>query len=221
MRLDILTIFPSMFEGFLGLSIQKRAQEKQIIQVNVLNLRDFTHDRHSTVDDRPYGGGAGMVMKPEPIFEAVESVRTKESQVILLSPQGQVFKQAKAIDLSQYPHLIFICGHYEGVDERVCIGLVDQEISIGDFIMTNGNLAAMVVIDSVVRLLPGVLGCEDSIQEESFSDGLLEYPQYTRPEVYRNIRVPQVLLSGNHDLIREWRSNQAKKRTFKRRPDLI
>ena len=220
MRLDILTIFPTVFEAFWGLSILKRARENKIIQTNAVNLRDFTHDRHRSVDDRPYGGGPGMVMKPEPIFEAVDSVNTRESHVLLLSPQGSVFNQAKANDLARYPHLILICGHYEGVDERVCTGLADEEISIGDYILTSGNLAAMVVIDSVVRLLPGVLGCDESVEEESFTGGLLEYPQYTRPEVYRNMPVPEVLLSGDHNRIRCWRSEQARRRTAKRRPDL-
>ena len=218
MRMDVATIFPAMFDGFLGLSIVKRAQEKRIIQVNILNLRDFTHDRHRSVDDRPYGGGAGMVMKPEPIFKAVESVRTDRCHIIILSPQGQVFSQAKAKELTRHSHLIFVCGHYEGIDERVSTGLGDEEISIGDYILTNGNLAAMIVIDAVVRLLPGVLGCENSILDESFAEGLLEYPQYTRPEVYRKMAVPEVLLSGDHKLIQRWRSEQAQQRTLRRRP---
>ena len=221
MKLDIITIFPTLFEGFLELSIIKRACTKQIVRINVVNLRDFAPDRHRTVDDRPYGGGAGMVMKPEPIFEAVDTVRSEKSHVILLSPQGQTFNQKKAQALAHHSHIILICGHYEGVDERVRIGLADEEISIGDYILTNGNLAAMIVTDAVVRLLPGALGCEASILEESFSDGLLEYPQFTRPEVYRNMSVPEVLLTGNHALIRNWRSKQAELRTLKRRPDLV
>ena len=221
MRLDILTIFPTVFDGFLGVSILKRALENQIIDVNIVNLRNFTHDRHRSVDDRPYGGGPGMVMKPEPIFEAVDSVNSVGSRVILLTPQGAKFSQSKAAELSGISHLILICGHYEGVDERVCTDLVDEEISIGDYILTNGNLAAMVIMDSVVRLLPGVLGCQESVEEESFTHGLLEYPQYTRPEVYRNMPVPEVLLGGNHSLIRRWRLEQAQRRTLQRRPDLV
>ena len=221
MRLDIITIFPTIFEGFLGTSILRRAIERQVVQINVVNLRNFTHDRHRTVDDRPYGGGAGMVMKPEPIFDAIDSVRTEKSHVILLCPQGEVFNQAKAVALTNYTHLILICGHYEGVDERVRLGLTNEEISIGDYILTNGNLAATVVTDAIVRLLPGALGCADSILEESFSNGMLEYPHYTRPETYRNMRVPDVLLKGNHDLIQQWRVEQAELRTLKRRPDLF
>ena len=221
MILDIITIFPTLFERFLGLSIIKRAQEKQLVKFNIVNLRDFSHDTHRTVDDRPYGGGPGMVMKPDPIFEAVDSLRKERSRVILLSPQGVVFNQSKAQILAEHEHLILICGHYEGVDERVRTGLADEEISIGDYVLTNGNLAAMVVSDAVVRLLPGVLGSESSILEESFTEGLLEYPQYTRPEIFRNMRVPDVLLTGNHALIRKWRLEQAKFRTQKRRPDLI
>ncbi len=221
MRLDIVTIFPAMYEGPFTESIVKRAREKGIVEVNWVNPRDFTTDRHHTTDDRPYGGGAGMVMKPEPLFAAVESVSSESSRAILLCPQGQRFNQAKAVELAQQTHLILICGHYEGVDERVRQALVDEEISIGDYILTSGNLAAMVLADAVIRLLPGALGCESSTQEESFSEDLLEYPQYTRPEVFRDMRVPDVLLSGNHQAIAEWRRREAVRRTRERRPDLF
>jgi len=221
MRLDIITIFPAMFVGPFTESIIKRAQEQRIVTINVVNLRDFTHDRHHTVDDRPYGGGAGMVMKPEPLFEAVESLRSPPARVILMTPQGTPFVQARARALAQYQHLILICGHYEGVDERVRLALVDEELSIGDYILTNGNLAAMVVADALIRLLPGALGCHDSVVEESFSDGLLEYPHYTRPEVFRDLAVPPVLLSGNHQEIVWWRHQQAVQRTRQIRPDLL
>ena len=221
MRLDIITIFPAMFTGPFTESIVKRAREKGIVEINLVNLRDFTTDRHHTTDDRPYGGGAGMVMKPEPLFAAVEAVRTPAAQVILLTPQGRPFRQAIARELATCQHLIFICGHYEGVDERVRIALVDQEISIGDYILTNGNLAAMVITDAVVRLLPGALGCETSADEESFSEGLLEYPHYTRPECFRDLTVPEILLSGNHQAIATWRHQQARERTRLKRPDLL
>ncbi len=221
MRIDIITIFPAMFRGPLTESIIKRAQDRGQVEINLIDLRDFTTDKHRTVDDRPYGGGAGMVMKPEPLFQAVESCRRDDSKVILLCPQGDQFVQAKARTLATESHLIMVCGHYEGIDERVRLDLVDEEISIGDYVLTNGNLGAMVVTDAVVRLLPGVLGCEDSVVEESFSDGLLEYPQYTRPEVFRGRPVPDVLLSGNHQAIADWRRAQALERTRRRRPDLL
>ncbi|MDP7397646.1 MAG: tRNA (guanosine(37)-N1)-methyltransferase TrmD [Lentisphaeria bacterium] len=220
-RLDIITIFPAMYNGPFDESIVKRAREKGLIEINLVDLREFTHDRHRSVDDRPYGGGAGMLMKPEPIFEAVDTLRTPQSRIVLLSPQGQQFQQPHAEELAAAPHLIFICGHYEGVDERVRIGLADVELSIGDYILSNGNLAAMVVVDAIVRLLPGTLGCEESAVKESFSDGLLEYPQYTRPEEYRGMRVPEILLSGNHAAIEAWRLEMATERTRTRRPDLL
>ena len=220
-RLDIITIFPAMYNGPFDESIVKRAREKGCIEINLVDLREFTHDRHRSVDDRPYGGGAGMLMKPEPIFEAVDTLRTPQSRIVLLSPQGQQFQQQHAEELAEAPHLIFICGHYEGVDERVRIGLADVELSIGDYILSNGNLAAMVVVDAIVRLLPGALGCEESAVRESFSDGLLEYPQYTRPEEYRGMRVPEILLSGNHAVIEAWRLEMATERTRTRRPDLL
>jgi len=220
-RLDIITIFPAMYNGPFDESIVKRAREEGLIEINLVDLREFTHDRHRSVDDRPYGGGAGMLMKPEPIFEAVDTLRTPQSRIVLLSPQGQQFQQQHAEELAEAPHLIFICGHYEGVDERVRIGLADVELSIGDYILSNGNLAAMVVVDAIVRLLPGALGCEESAVKESFSDGLLEYPQYTRPEEYRGMHVPEILLSGDHAAIETWRLNMATERTRTRRPDLL
>ena len=221
MRIDLLTIFPEVFFGPFAESVIARAVKNKIVEINTVNLRDFTHDRHRSVDDRPYGGGPGMLMKPEPFFEAVESLRTADSYVILLSPGGEVFRQKTAVDFSERKHLIFLCGHYEGIDERVRESLADREISIGDFVMTNGNIAAMAVIDAVVRLMPGVLGSEESGITESFSEDCLEYPQYTRPEVYRGMKVPEVLLSGNHGEIERWRKEQSVKKTNKIRPDLI
>lgn len=221
MQIDIITLFPGMFAGFLTESIIKRAQEKGVVNIGVIDLRDYTHDRHRTADDRPYGGGAGMVLKVEPLFEAVEALKTPESTVILLSPRGEPFGQAKAGYLSRRDHLILICGHYEGVDERVCSALVDEEISIGDYILTGGELPAMVVADSVIRLIPGVLGDPDSSVDESFSKGRLEYPHYTRPSEYRGMAVPGVLLSGDHGEVARWREEQSFITTSRRRPDLI
>lgn len=220
LQVDVVTIFPGMLEGYLRESILKRAVESGRIRVRIVHLRDFTHDRHRTTDDRPYGGGPGMVMKPEPLFDAVESVRTERARVILMCPQGRRFDQAMAKELAKESHLIFVCGHYEGVDERVRTALVTDEISIGDYVLTNGVLPAAVVLDAVSRLRPGVLGAEDATQEESFSDGGLEYPQYTRPEEFRGMRVPEVLLSGDHARIREWRREESQRRTRERRPDL-
>ncbi len=220
MKLDIITLFPSIFEPVLTASIINRAQLKKLVEINVIDLRDFTHDSYRTVDDRPYGGGAGMILKPEPLFEAVESLRTDDSHIILLSPQGTTFNQSKANKLVHYHHLILICGHYEGVDERVKSALIDEEISIGDYILTNGNLPAMVITDAIIRLVPGVLGNDQSIIEESFSHGLLEYPQYTRPSDYRDMKVPEILLSGNHKQIKLWKQEQALIQTEKKRPDL-
>ncbi len=221
MRIDIVTIFPQMLTGFLGESMMKRAAQQGAVNFNSIDLREFTDDRHRTTDDRPFGGGPGMVMKPEPLFKAIESVRTPESRVILMCPQGRPFQQAAAQALSRQAHLIFVCGHYEGVDERVREALVDEEISIGDYVLTNGALAAAVVIDAVVRLLPGVLGGVGSAAQESFSDGQLEYPHYTRPAEFRGLRVPDVLLSGDHEAIRQWRAEQSRERTARRRPDLL
>jgi tRNA (guanine37-N1)-methyltransferase len=210
-----------MLKGFLEESILKRAAQKGLASIQAVDLRRFTSDRHQTTDDRPFGGGPGMVMKPEPLFDAVESVRTPASKVILMTPQGRRFEQAKAAQLAQESHLIFVCGHYEGVDERVRTHLVDEEISIGDYVLTNGVLPAAVVIDAVVRLIPGVLGNEGATNEESFADGLLEYPQYTRPREFRGLTVPEILVSGDHEEIARWRLEQAKCRTRERRPDLL
>ncbi len=198
----------------------KRAAAAGIVEFNTIDLRAFTTDVHHTTDDRPYGGGPGMVMKPEPIFAAVESVRTEGARVILMTPQGKVFRQAEAQALAQEAHLIFVCGHYEGVDERVRLGLATDEISIGDYILTNGVLPAAVVADAVVRLLPGVLGGQGATEDESFANGLLEYPQYTRPPVFREMAVPDVLLSGHHKAVACWRAEQSRQRTRERRPDL-
>lgn len=221
MRIDIITIFPEMLDGFLGQSMMKRAAKAGHVTFNGINLRDFAEDKHRTTDERPFGGGPGMVMKPEPIFKAVESVRTGKSRVILMCPQGKPFAQKRAQELSTEEHLIFVCGHYEGVDERVREALIDEEISIGDYILTNGVLPAAVVIDAVVRLIPGVLGGERAAEQESFSEPLLEYPQYTRPPEFRGMNVPEELLTGNHAAIAAWRRRQSEKRTAERRPDLF
>ncbi len=224
MRIDILTLFPGMFAGPFDESIVKRAIERGLVQINIHNIRDYTADKHHIVDDYPYGGGSGMVMKPEPIFAAVEAAKDLEKpdgRVVLMSPQGRTFSQEIAKELSQIPYLIIICGHYEGIDERVREHLVDAEISIGDFILTGGELPAMVVVDSVVRLLEGALGSPESAEDESFSAGLLEYPQYTRPAYFRGWDVPEVLLSGHHGEIGKWRRRQAILNTMKQRPDLL
>ncbi len=221
MRIDIITIFPEMLEGFLGQSMMKRAVEAGHVEFNCIQLRDFAEDKHRKTDDRPFGGGPGMVMKPEPMFKAVESVRTENSRVILMCPQGEPFKQARAQVLSDEEHLIFICGHYEGIDERIRQELVDEEISIGDYVLTNGVLPAAVVIDAIVRLRPDVLGGEGATEQESFSEPLLEGPQYTRPAEFRGMNVPEELLSGDHGAIAKWRRIQAEKRTAERRPDLL
>ncbi len=223
LKIDIITIFPQMLNGFLQESMMKRAAAAGLVEFNAVNLRDFTTDKHNTTDDRPFGGGPGMVMKPEPMFAAVESVKTPESHVILMTPQGKPFKQADARRLAdECSHLIFICGHYEGVDERIRETLVDEEISIGDYILTNGVLSAAVVIDAVARLRPGVLGGgEIATAEESFSSGLLEYPQYTRPPEFRGMNVPKILFTGDHGKIAQWRKEQAMERTAERRSDLL
>jgi len=224
MRIDIITLFPSMFRGPFDESIIKRARKKGILQINLYDLREFANDRHRTVDDLPYGGGAGMVMKPGPLFRAVEKVREEKrpfSKVILLSPQGQPFAQEKAKELAEEESLILICGHYEGVDERVREHLIDEELSVGDFVLTGGELAAMVIIDAIARMLPEVLGCEDSIREDSFYQTLLDYPHYTRPAEFRGWKVPGVLISGNHQKIKEWRKKKKLENTFKKRPDLL
>ncbi len=222
MRLDIITLFPELYPVPLKTSILGRAVENQAIDVRVVNLRDYTHDDYRTVDDRPYGGGSGMVMKAGPLFEAVEDLRTEETRVVLLTPQGETLRQARVRELAGGRHLILICGHYEGVDERVGQTLVDLELSIGDYVLTSGNLAALVLIDAVVRLLPGVLGCPESAETESFgADRLLDFPQYTRPEIFRGMPVPPVLLTGDHGRIEAWREQQRRLRTIARRTDLI
>jgi len=221
LRIDIITLFPKIFFGPFDESIIARARKQGLVEINTINLRDFASDKRGTVDDKPYGGGPGMLMKPEPVFDAVESIKTEDSLVILTSPKGEVFNQKLARELSQEKHLIVRCGHYEGVDERVKLGLVDKEISIGDYVLTSGNLPAMVMTDAIVRLLPGVLGSPESEVEESFSEGLLEYPQYTRPPVFRGMEVPEILFSGHHEEIARWRKQESERKTIERRPDLI
>jgi tRNA (guanine37-N1)-methyltransferase len=239
MRIDIITIFPKMFAPVLNESIIKRAQTKGKVKIYLHDLRDYTPDKHRKVDDRPFGGGSGMVMRPEPIFNAVEYIKSKISatkrggfaknfgekkqklKIILLCPQGEKLTQKVARRLAEKKHLILICGHYEGIDERVRQNLVDEEISIGDYVLTGGELPAMVLVDAVVRLIPGVLGDKNSLKFESFEGNLLEYPQYTRPAKFRNWPVPQILLCGNHNKIESWRKKQALKRTRQRRPDLL
>ena len=222
MRIDIVSLFPEICSGALGESIIGRAIRNGLVDIRYVNLRDFTHDRRKTVDDTPYGGGAGMVLAVEPLFECIESVATEKSRVILMCPQGHRFRQADARRLSAEEHLIFVCGHYEGIDERARQSLFDEELSLGDFVLTNGALAAVVMTDAIVRLLPGVLGSDESSGEESFGDlPLLEYPQYTRPVEYRGMKVPDVLLSGNHEEISNWRLEQRVIRTAGRRPDLL
>ncbi|MGD0258883.1 MAG: tRNA (guanosine(37)-N1)-methyltransferase TrmD [Verrucomicrobiota bacterium] len=221
MKIDVLTLFPAMFAGPLDESIIKRAREAGRLDLAIHNLRDYAHDRHKTVDDRPFGGGPGMLLKPEPIFEAVESLARQGTRVILLSPAGRPFNQAIARELAGLEHLLLVSGHYEGFDERVRQRLAQDELSIGDYVLTNGALPVMVIIDAVTRLLPGVLGDAESAQEDSFSQGLLEYPQYTRPADFRGMKVPEVLLSGNHAEIAQWRAEQARLRTAERRPDLL
>ena len=221
MRIDVLTLFPAMFAGPLDESIVKRAREAGLLDLTIHNLRDYTHDRHRTVDDKPFGGGPGMLLKPEPIFEAVENLTRDVARVILLSPAGRTFDQTIARDLAQQKHLLLVCGSYEGFDERVREALAHDELSIGDYVLTNGALPAMVIIDAVTRLLPGALGDDESSQDESFSGGLLEYPQYTRPAEFRGMKVPEVLLSGNHAEIARWRAELAKQRTGQRRPDML
>jgi tRNA (guanine37-N1)-methyltransferase len=221
MKIDVLTLFPGMFPGPLDESIIKRARESGRLRLGIRDLRDYTHDRHRKVDDRPFGGGPGMLMKPEPMFEAVEALRGEKTRVILTSPAGRPFRQEIARELAAEEHLLLVCGSYEGFDERVRECLADDELSIGDYVLTNGALPAMVIIDSVTRLLPGVLGDDESSVDESFSDGLLEYPQYTRPAEFRGMNVPEVLLSGDHAAIERWRREQARLRTGQRRPDLL
>ena len=226
MKIDILTLFPEICRAPLSESMMKRAQENKIVDLHIHNLRDWTTDKHHIVDDAPFGGGQGMVMKPEPIFAAVEelqksAISNQKSKIILMSPVGRRLDQELATELSKESHLIVVCGHYEGVDHRVIEHLVDLEVSIGDYVLTNGAIAAVVLVDAVVRLLPGVLGHEQSAHDDSFSAGLLEAPQYTRPAKFRGWKIPEVLLSGNHAEIAKWRKEQALKRTKQNRPDLL
>lgn len=224
MKIDVLTLFPEMFTGVFGSSILKKAEEKQAASYNVVNFREFSDNKHGTVDDYPYGGGAGMVLKAQPIFSAVEHLQErseKKPRVILLCPQGERYTQRKAEELAKEDYLIFVCGHYEGYDERIREHIVTDEISLGDYVLTGGELGAMVIIDSVVRLLPGVLGNEDSPIKDSYSSGLLEHPHYTRPYDFRGYKVPDTLMSGNHKLIEEWRMKESLRRTWQRRPDLL
>ena len=221
MKVDVLTLFPAMFAGPLDESIIKRARAAGLLELRIHNLRDYAHDRHKTVDDRPFGGGPGMLLKPEPIFEAVETLARENTRVVLLSPAGRQFNQGIARELAAQEDLMLITGHYEGFDERIRQELADDELSIGDYVLTNGALPAMVIIDTVARLLPGVLGDDQSAHDESFSAGLLEYPQYTRPAEFRGMKVPEVLLSGNHAEIARWRAEQSRTVTQQRRPDLL
>ena len=224
MRIDILTLFPDMFESPLSYSIIKRAQDSGLIEIALTDIRDFSTDNYRKVDDKPYGGGPGMVMMPGPVFDCFEHIQKlspEKGRVLLLTPQGQKFDQAKARQLSEEKRLIFIAGKYEGFDERIRTGLGAEQISIGDYVLSGGEFAAMVIIDAVVRLLEGALGDEDSAKDDSFSEGLLEYPQYTRPEIYRGMKVPDILLSGDHAKIAEWRRQQSLERTKKWRPDLL
>lgn len=222
MRIDILTLFPEMFAGPFSASIIKRAVEKGLVSINLINFRDFAIDKHKTVDDYPYGGGAGMVLKPEPIIKAYESLSIEQySRVIMMCPQGEKLDQKKAEELAQADHLVFLCGHYEGFDERIRSNIVTDELSIGDYVLTGGEIPCMVVVDAVTRLIPEVLGKSESIAEESFMEGLLEYPQYTRPYDYGGSTVPDILLSGNHEEIRKWRKKESIRRTLHRRPELL
>jgi tRNA (guanine37-N1)-methyltransferase len=224
MRCDILTLFPEMVEAVLDASILKRAREKGLLDVRAVNLRDYTEGRHKIADDYPYGGGAGMVMKPEPIFRAVESIREQgdDLRLVLLSPQGRPFTQALAEEFAgETRRVVFLCGHYEGIDERVRIGLAPEELSVGDYVLTGGELAALIVVDASARLIPGVLGAQQSAAADSFSGSLLDHPQYTRPPVFRGLDVPEVLLSGNHQAIQAWRRAQALRNTYDKRPDLL
>ncbi len=221
MKIEILTLFPEMFKGPFNESILNRAQAKGLTKIKIHNLRKWTKDKHQTVDNRPFGGGTGMILMVEPIYQALKELRQKETKVILLTPQGKTFKQAMAKKLAKEKHLIFICGHYEGVDERIRKHLVDEEISIGDYVLTGGELPAMIVVDTIVRLIPGVLKKEEAVKNESFSTKLLEYPQYTRPANFKGWQVPEILLSGNHQEIKEWRKKKAKEKTKQRRPDLL
>ncbi len=219
MKYDVLTLFPEMFEP-LKTSIIGKAIEKGLIELNLINIRDFSEDKHKKVDDTPYGGGAGMIMKPDVVYRAYQSIEQKSTKVIYMSPQGKTLNQKKIEDLSKENHLIILCGHYEGIDQRVLDEIVDEEISIGDYVLTGGEIPAMVLIDTVSRYVDGVLK-QDSIEEESFSNGLLEYPQYTRPEVFKGVSVPEILLSGHHENIERWRKEKSEEMTKRKRPDLL
>ena len=219
MKFDVLTLFPEMF-GSLKQSILGKAIEKNLININLINIRDFSKDKHKKVDDTPYGGGAGMVIKPDIVYDAYKSIKQENAKVIYMSPQGKTLNQKKVEDLSKESHLIILCGHYEGIDQRVLDKIVDEEISIGDYVLTGGEIPAMVLIDSVSRYIEGVLN-QESIKEESFSNGLLEYPQYTRPEIFEGQKVPEILLSGHHENIEKWRKEKSLEVTAKKRPDLI
>lgn len=219
MNFDVLTLFPEMFDS-LKSSIIGRAQEKNLININLINIRDFSKDKHKKVDDTPYGGGAGMIMKPDVVYDAYDSIQDKNAKVIYMSPQGQKLTQKKVCELANEKHLIILCGHYEGIDQRVIDEIVDEEISIGDYVLTGGELPAMVLIDAVSRYSDGVITKESTV-EESFTNGLLEYPQYTRPEVFRGVRVPEILLSGHHENIEKWRKEKSLEVTKNKRPDML
>ena len=219
MKFDVLTLFPEMF-GILNQSIIGKAIEKELIDINLINIRDFSKDKHKKVDDTPYGGGAGMVMKPDVVYDAYKSIEYRNAKVIYMSPQGKTLNQKKVEELAKESHLVILCGHYEGIDQRVLDKIVDEEISIGDYVLTGGEIPAMVLIDSVSRYVKGVLN-EESIQEESFSNGLLEYPQYTRPEIFEGVKVPEILLSGHHENIKKWRKERSIEITKKKRPEIL
>ena len=219
MKFDVLTLFPEMFDT-LNQSIIGKAKEKELIDINLINIRDFSKDKHKKVDDTPYGGGAGMVIKPDVVYDSYKSIENKDAKVIYMSPQGKILNQKKVEDLSKQKHLIILCGHYEGIDQRVLDKIVDEEISIGDYVLTGGEIPAMVLIDSISRYVEGVIS-QESIEEESFSNGLLEYPQYTRPEVFEGEKVPEILLSGHHENIEKWRKDKSIEITKKKRPDLL
>ncbi len=219
MKFDVLTLFPEMFDT-LNQSIIGKAKEKELIDINLINIRDFSKDKHKKVDDTPYGGGAGMVIKPDVVYDAYKSIENKNAKVIYMSPQGKILNQKKIENLSKQKHLIILCGHYEGIDQRVLDKIVDEEISIGDYVLTGGEIPAMVLIDSISRYVEGVIS-QESIEEESFSNGLLEYPQYTRPEVFEGEKVPEILLSGHHENIEKWRKDKSIEITKKKRPDLL
>jgi tRNA (guanine37-N1)-methyltransferase len=221
MRIDFLTIFPGLISGVLQHSLLNQAEQKGLLEFQVHDLRDYTHDRHRTVDDEPYGGGPGMVFKPEPVFEAVEAIRQVGARIILPSPQGEPFSACIAEELAGNPQLIFLCGRYEGVDERVREALVDRELSIGDFVVMGGELPSLLMTEAIVRYVPGIVGDEQSVQFDSFQESLLDFPHYTRPAEFRGLRVPEVLMSGNHEQIRIWRRKMMLRRTLERRPDLL